>query len=288
MKKLAIVGVFYDGYYDLWEDFLELFFKNWPDCPYPLFIVDSEKDIQFDKSYNVSVVKAGKNAEYSKKIQTALTTLPFDYYLLLLEDFFISKPVNTKLIEEVIKIIIEKGIDYYVMPCPEFNNLQFSRFHSDKEYLFVKKFDKRIEYTVSCQPAVWSKEFLSECIGTENYNAWIFEGMYAKSKTAHSDEFINKLRMDNRNILNIRHGAVQGKILPSVYRDLSREGYSFKSTRDILNKRKFYMHRIKQCAKTIMPLWVQKSIKKKGILRNSVTGKYVDEIQMMMKKMNLE
>ena len=31
---LAIVGIFWDGYYDMWEDFLELKEKFWRDCPY--------------------------------------------------------------------------------------------------------------------------------------------------------------------------------------------------------------------------------------------------------------
>ena len=72
MHKLAIVGTFYDGYYDLWEDFLELFYTNWPDCPYPLYIVNDEKELSFKKEYKVNVIHAGHKAEYSQRVQTAV------------------------------------------------------------------------------------------------------------------------------------------------------------------------------------------------------------------------
>lgn len=37
-KKLAIVGIFYDGYYDIWGDFLDLIDKYWEDNPYPYIL----------------------------------------------------------------------------------------------------------------------------------------------------------------------------------------------------------------------------------------------------------
>ena len=61
------------------------------------------------------------------------------------------------------------------------NEYNFKYFYDEHERLVKAYYDKD-EYTVSCQPAIWKKEFLKECIGTENYNAWICEGVYIYSK----------------------------------------------------------------------------------------------------------
>ena len=44
-QDLAIVGIWYDGYYDIWEDFLELKEKFWKDCPYTMYIVNQTKEL---------------------------------------------------------------------------------------------------------------------------------------------------------------------------------------------------------------------------------------------------
>lgn len=285
--NLAIVGIFYDGYYDLWEDFLELFQKNWSDCPYPLYIVDSEKELSFEKQYNVSVLNAGKDAEYSKKVQLAINQIDADYLLLLLEDFFVSKPVDSLEFQRLFNIIQQKNYSYYAIPSQEFCSGAKRKRSVEPEYNYIRMFDHKDEYTVSCQPAIWKKEFLAECIGTENYNAWIFEGVYIYSSKAHTDEFLEKLRIDYRNILNLRHGAVQGKLLPNVYSDIVDTGYSFKTNREILDDKLFQKHLRKQKLKSIIPNGFQKLIKK-IIPVNSVTEKYKDQIFETMKKMNLK
>lgn len=285
-KKLAIVGIFYDGYYDVWEDFLELFQRNWSDCPYPLYIVDSEKSLSFEKQYNVTVLNAGNDAEYSKKVQLAVSQIEADYFLLLLEDFFISKPVNTSTLKDLFNIIQLKDISYYAIPSQEFCGGVNRKRKTEQDYEYIRMFDEKDEYTVSCQPAIWKREFLNECIGKENYNAWIFEGIYIYSQKAHSSDFLNKLRIDYRNILNIRHGALQGKILPNVYNDIVETGYIFKNKREILDRKQYQKHLKKQKLKSIIPYKLQKSIKK-HIHINSVSEKYKTQILETMQKMGI-
>ena len=85
--ELAIVGIWYDGYYDIWEDFLELKEKFWPDCPYPMYIVNQTKELTYEKKYDATVIHAGADAEYSKKIQTAIDwcwKISFSVILLIL------------------------------------------------------------------------------------------------------------------------------------------------------------------------------------------------------------
>ncbi len=279
-QELAIVGVFYDGYYDVWEDFLELFSANWKDCPYKLYIVDNEKELSFEKEYDVDVIHAGADAEYSRKIQVALDSIDADYFLLLLEDFFFQMPLDRNALEEIMRVIHDGGLNYYRM--------NISDFVVDKgKRRYVGPISAKEEYTLTCQPSIWKKDFLRRCVGKENYNAWIFEGVYAKSKQAHTDAFLEKCYVDFRNVLRLRHGAVQGKLLPNVYEDFKCQGYTFKNKREILSPKAYAKHVRKQRMKSMIPLKVQKVVKK--LLHNdSVLEKYKDEIAVCMKSIGLE
>ncbi len=280
MNKLAIVGIFYDGYYDIWEDFLELLELKWKNNPYPVYIVNNEKKLCYDKDYNVTVIHAGKNAEYSKKVQVALDKIDCEYYLLLLEDFFFSEDVNTEKVVDILKLMDKNSWKYYKMTIPDFLNWK----DKNKKLSPIKQ---NAEYTVSCQPSFWQKDFLCECIGKENYNAWIFEGIYSVSKIAHSDYFLKGCMFDYTNPLNLRHGYVQGNLLPSVKKIFEKQNYKFKAQRQDMTKYVFFKYRIKQILNGFVPVKV-KSLIKKCISNTSISEKYRSEVQKYMELMKIK
>jgi len=65
--RLCIVGIFFDGYYDIWEDFLELFNRNWPDCPYPVYIVDGTKNLDFQRNIRLPYCMQAKIRNIARK-----------------------------------------------------------------------------------------------------------------------------------------------------------------------------------------------------------------------------
>lgn len=278
-NELAIVGIFYDGYYDLWEDFLELFERNWGQCPYPVYIVNNEIELSYEKEYKVSVIHAGADAEYSRKVQVALEEIEAEYYLLLLDDFFLEKKIESNPLDEIVSIIKENDIKYYRMTLPEFT--------PNKKRNIIQQIKKDDEYTLSCQPSIWEKEFLKECIGTENYNAWIFEGMYCYSKSAHTDDFLKYCFDDYRNVLGLRHGALQGKLIPIVYNDFLNNGYYFKTKRKVISNEAYKKHILKQKIKQLLPNSIQKAIKK-IFKTNSVVERYREEILDLMVRMGID
>lgn len=287
MNRLAIVGIFYDGYYDIWEDFLELLFSKWPQCPYPIYIVNGKKELEFDRTYKVQVIHAGENAEYSLKVQKAIEEINTDYMLLLLEDFFFGRQITDDPLNSIISNMSAANIEYLRMPMPEFLvGKKIDRYKKDLQsgFNFIPNSD---EYTVTCQPSIWNKEFLRKCIGDGNYNAWVFEGMYTYSKAAHSNTFLDKCRVDFTNPLGLRHGAVQGKMLPNVYTDIQNTGYFFKNKREVLSEDLYKKHLRKQKIKGTIPTPLQSMIKK-IVKSNSVVDKYRSEIVEQMKIMNLE
>ena len=279
MYELAIVGTFYDGYYAIWEDFLELFSKFWPDCPYPLFIVNDSKELDYEKKYNVTVYHAGENAEYSQRVQTALEKIDAKYYLLLLEDFFIGEKLDKNALKDTISFIKENNIKYYRMQMNEFTQ---SRCKGT-----IKKITPDMEYTISCQPSIWKREFLQECIGTEKYNAWVFEGIFIKAPKVHTTEFLAGCYVDYTNKLCLYHGAVQGKFLNETVDHFARVGYQFKCGIPTMDKRSESRQTRKKLFKSILPLWVQRFIKRR-IKTDSIIEKYGSEKDIMIKKMGLD
>lgn len=283
--NLAIVGIFWDGYYDLWEDFLELKERYWPNCPYPLYIVNQSKRLQFDKQYDVTVINAGGDAEYSRKVQVALQTIHADFFLLLLDDFFFSEKLEGAVLNKQISFMKDNDLLYYSMPLKEFaNTWRGSAYKGQKGILNMRK---SAEYTVCCQPAIWERSFLNKCIGDGNYNAWVFEGIYVKSKDAHSNSFLCHCKVDVNNILSLRHGALQGKMLPSTTSYFKKAGYKMRNTRPDLSKKALQVDRLKNVLKTYLPLEIQKFLKK-IIKSESVIDKYETDIHAEMKKMGIK
>lgn len=278
MEKLAIVGIFFDGYQDMWYDFVNLFHRNWPDCPYPLYIVDNEADLDPAKldTDKVTVLHAGKDAEYSRKVQMAVEQIDAEYYMLLLEDFFVVKPVNNGRIGQMLQFIEKEKIEYYTMPMPEFVQNREKTTYKDRKDIFRVTTQKK--YPMNCQPSVWKRDFLRLCIGRENYNAWVFEGIYAKMACVRNPEFLEKAVIDYSNVLNLRHGALQGKMLPATLKAIRACGHTMHSRRPVLSVKQQVTHKIKLFAHTVfevvpMPAFLEKQAKK-----HSVLDKYADSI----------
>lgn len=283
-QELAIVGIFWDGYYDVWEDFLELKERFWKNCPYPLYIVNQTKDLNYAKDYEVTVIHAGDDAEYSKKVRCAIDAIDAQYYLLLLDDFFFSKHLDGAVLEDRIQFMKENHLSYYSMPLPEF--MDECNGSSFKGLSHVQNIETSKEYTLSCQPAIWEREFLRKSVGAGNYNAWVFEGMYAKSKISHTKEFLDQCKIDVSNVLGLIHGALQGKMIPPTIEKLRQLGYEMKNKREVLPDSAYAAHERKAKLKARIPLPLQRVIKRMFRI-NSVTDRYNDSIVKQMNEMGL-
>ena len=91
------------------------------------------------------------------------------------------------------------------MPMKEFSyNFKGKYIERHKK---IKQISAKAEYTINCQPSIWEKNFLLQCIGDENYNAWVFEGAFLKSKKA------------------LKNKQVYTKIIVCVRRRVEKEAY---------------------------------------------------------------
>ena len=153
-------------------------------------------------------------------------------------------------------------------------------------YDTIHNIETKSEYTVSCQPSIWRKDFLRKCIGEGNYNAWVFEGIYAMSRYAHTQDFLQSCKIESSNILGLVHGALQGKMLPKTVDIIRAAGYELKNKREVMSLKDNIANERKEWMQSVLPLPLQKFLKhfKKG---KPVLEKYTAEIKAQMSQMGL-
>ncbi len=255
-SNVAVVVIGYDPYKDVWDHCFELMNKYWKDRP-ATYLVGNELLPDYE---GVTVFSAGKDAEWSKKVQVALDNVKEKYVILLLEDFFITREVNNDNLKGLLKVIQNNGVKY----CKLLNQskIRGKRFNGDKQ---IRIIGEKVQYGVSLQPAIWDREFLKELVGEENYNAWIFEYNQVKNKS-HAKEGVICLA-DKRNLLEITHAIVQSKYLPPAVKTFKKQKYVLNTeARAVLSKKEYFKYRAKQIGDTITPKFMVPFMKKIGRL----------------------
>ncbi len=75
---------------------MALYRRYWPDCPYPMFLASETAGIEDGR---VRSLCAGAGLGWSEVVRVALEALEHAHVLLVLDDFFLSKPVSTVAVE---------------------------------------------------------------------------------------------------------------------------------------------------------------------------------------------
>lgn len=259
MKKndIAIVVVGFDGYKELWKDFFSLFYMNWADCPYKLYLITNE--IIFE-SKKINVIPTSSEDEWSNKVRKAINLIDENYICLLLEDFFIAEKVDTYKIEYIINFIKKNKIKYLKMPYRgQFSRKGKKRYKNNKNFFYIFQDEK---YNLTLLPSIWEKNFLKEKIAEGNYSPWKFEIDRIK-EAAHMPhiKFNDCIETDN-NPLNILNGVIQGEFLPSTVEALRKRNYTIKATGfKTMGIGKYIFIRIKTYGLFYIPKFLQNSAK---------------------------
>ena len=92
-----------DSYEDTWYPFFKLFKKYWPDCPYEIILNTESKSYSFE-DLNIHCLQKfrNRNVPYGERMIAHLKTVSTPYTLVLMDDFFLRKPVNEGELQRVI------------------------------------------------------------------------------------------------------------------------------------------------------------------------------------------
>lgn len=93
-----------DSYEDTWEPFFKLLKKYWANCPFEILLNTETKSYTYE-GLNIRCLQKfiNKNVPYGERMIAHLEEIHTPYTLVLMDDFFIRKPVDEEAIRQVIK-----------------------------------------------------------------------------------------------------------------------------------------------------------------------------------------
>ena len=154
-----------DAYRDVERPFLTLFRRHWPDCPFEL-VVNGETDAGpgFDRA-----ILSGRGKPWCQMLVEALDQIATPYVLLLMNDYFLTAPVETpRVLRRLEQAKRFDAANLRLNPNPPGHR----PFGSPADELL--EMPKNVAYCVTCQAGIWNRGYLRG-LAARNRSAWEFE-----------------------------------------------------------------------------------------------------------------
>jgi hypothetical protein len=170
-ENLAILILSCDKYADVWPTFYDFLFKYWPDCPYKIYNASNFLSYEHQKVTNIH---SKQLSDWSTETKAILNQIEEKHILLILEDYFVYRPVDMNLIKKSMDIMEEKDALFLKLSC--FPSMHNSRWQYDKigGKPFIAEIRLHQEYRVNLQIGVWNKKLLYDLIHNGE-SPWEFE-----------------------------------------------------------------------------------------------------------------
>lgn len=161
-----------DKYVDLLDPFLALFRKYWPDCPFELVLfTESEPTLRGKERFD-RVIACGKGLTWSQLFTRALAQIATPYVLFILDDYFLTKPVDTaQMLRRLEQIKAFDADNLRMIPNPKPTKRNADPFGHETD-LF--RYKPTMAYSIATQSGFWRREFLSE-LASKKPSIWEFE-----------------------------------------------------------------------------------------------------------------
>jgi len=225
--KCAIFVSSCDAFSDAWEPFFILFFRYWPDCPFPIYLISNQ--LKYDDS-RVSTINIFPDKGWASNMTEALNRFPYPYFIYFQEDYFLKNSVDNQKIWDLFDIMVKENaacLRLYPSPKPD---------KPFKNYQSVGLINKNTPYRVSLQSAIWNTEIFKKLL-IPGESGWDME----HSGSGHSNLIENPfLCAKNPAIDYYCTGIVKGKWNYGAIKFLEKEGIEIKeSGREIEPKKRY-------------------------------------------------
>jgi hypothetical protein len=165
----SILVISCDKYADLWRPFFEVFWKRWPDCPFPVIL--GSNGLAFDDA-RVKTIRVGPDRSWAENVHRLLDEVTSNYVLIFLEDFLIRQPVETGAVLDLASYCALHGIDCArLAPLPAPTPLPPRALPDRSDFGAVPE---RSLYRVSAQAALWRVDALRYYL-VPGFSPWEFE-----------------------------------------------------------------------------------------------------------------
>ena len=171
LPDIGIVVLSCDKYSDLWPVFFELFFRAWPDCPFPIYLFANRETYPDQR---VKTVLSIDDPDWSTSTKKCLRQITHRHVWLLFDDVFLDREVQAKKINLLLNFLHSEDPSY----------LRFRRFPRPdrRTSLHFGECKAGSTYRTSLL-GIWKREVLLDLL-KEGESAWTFEhnGLARSSK----------------------------------------------------------------------------------------------------------
>ena len=229
-ERLSLLVLSCDKYKHAWDDFFNLRDKFWPECPYNWYLVTETEDYQRD---NVTLIKCGKELNWTGRFKHAAQVANTKYVALLLEDYFFESPIDTNVIEEDLDVMDKENVS--IINVGDWWNWlinQPNRKFYNEHLVYI---DNHLRSGIGAVPVIWNTQYLFEVLGDKDCNAWEFE--IDRCKEAASEHgYKGTLLVDDRKPLNtsVVPVIIQGKLYPKCVNYFKKRGYNIDTSKYIV------------------------------------------------------
>ena len=162
---VSAVVVSHDRFADVWPGFFALLFRFWPDRPYPLYLISNHLTFPDER---IIPLRVGDDLSWSQTLARGLERITSRHLLIILEDFYLTAPVDTAHIRRLHNAMVDAGAVYLrLMASPKPDR-------PHPKLPIVGFIDKGAPYRTSLQIAFWDRLTLLNLLRTHE-TPWDFE-----------------------------------------------------------------------------------------------------------------
>lgn len=164
-EKLAILVLSCDKYSDLWDGFFYLLNKNFQ-VDNAKFLVSNKKKYQNQHVNDLNIIHTGEDSDWSSNLLLALEQVPNRKILIILEDIFITTPIDLSLFKSIEKFIFAEDVQHFkILTSPKAKKTSASE--------QISKYQEGLTYLVTVN-GIWDKDYLKSLL-IKGESAWQFE-----------------------------------------------------------------------------------------------------------------
>lgn len=241
---ITIVVTTCSDYSDLWNNYIILLDKYWPNHPDIVFVSDGKPDAFKTFPYQIFV----ETGDYSFRLKSCLRKIKTRYVFLTLDDYLINSPVKDKKIEDLVQLMDSSNIKY----CRLFHRAKTDPWFDKDRSLKVLPLTKSC-YEVNLYTSIWDREALINIINLDE-NPWKFEVRLTRRAREREYKCISCIDLS---IYPFMDTIRKGKYLRKAYKFL-RNNNLFISNRKVRSRWEEFKLFIRTTVSDLAPMWFHK------------------------------
>lgn len=239
-NNIAVLVNSCDKYSDIWPVFFHLFFKYWPDCPYPIYLGSNNKTYDDPRVINLCV---GPDKNWADTTREMLKMLPENNILWFLDDFFLYNKVSTSEVNDFYNRFLTLNANYLRLQR-DGGSEQLKRI-IDEYLVEILPGD---EYRTSLGNAFWNRITMLNLLKSGE-SPWEMEF----NGSQRSDIF-NGFYASRKDVFQRINGLERGKWLREHLTFYTNEGIIIPVGHSIMSHREHFYKKTKRCIKKLLKL----------------------------------